>query len=462
MLPEHGKFFEASIGKNTLKAGICFLVMLSLCMILTIITIRYRGNLERLSMEQLITEKSIAATEVITKLLYKTQALAALVIQNNGQIENFEMVAATIIDDPAIINVLLAPKDVVSHVYPLPGNEAVLGYDLFGKGAGNKEAILARDMNQLVFGGPFEMVQGGMALVGRLPVWLKATDRGPIFWGIVSVTLAYPQALAGAALDNLAREGLAYEIWRINPDDGKRQIIANSPYAYNRDAPYIEKRIRILNADWRFRIMPIRAWYEHPGSWLLVAASLCISGLVALLAKNNEDLKQIKGVLEKMVLTDQLTGLANREGLEKVVQEYINKKEPFKLYRMNLDHFSKLTNHYGSAAGGQILKAAGQVIKRRMNPSWTLACIHWDAFIMVCPLSLMPPSLEEVFWNSVGRAFKEPLRTDDGQEFALSLKHGFAVFPDDGTTLEELLSYVEITMGGHGNGGNSQLSPTVH
>jgi len=123
--------------------------------------------------------------------------LSALVIQNDGEIENFKQVAAIIIDDPAILNVLIAPSGVVSDVYPLQGNEAVIGLDFFGEGAGNKEAVMAKETGQLVFGGPFDLVQGGQALVGRLPVWIDMPDGNNAFWGLVSVTLKFPQILDG-------------------------------------------------------------------------------------------------------------------------------------------------------------------------------------------------------------------------------------------------------------------------
>ncbi|MFR5881500.1 MAG: hypothetical protein ACLUEQ_12225 [Cloacibacillus evryensis] len=71
----------------------------------------------------------------------------------------------------------------------------------------------------------------GQALVGRLPVY-TGRDSVEKFWGLVSVTL-YPEALNGAELDQLKAQGFAFEIWRINPDDGKRRVIAHSGYLYD-------------------------------------------------------------------------------------------------------------------------------------------------------------------------------------------------------------------------------------
>lgn len=46
-----------------------------------------------------ILNKSNEITNVLSKLLYKTQSLASLIIQNNGEIINFEKTATAMVDD---------------------------------------------------------------------------------------------------------------------------------------------------------------------------------------------------------------------------------------------------------------------------------------------------------------------------------------------------------------------------
>lgn len=183
--------------KISTKTIVSFLLSLTLCFSVIVTILNNTINLEKTSMEQIALEKSVKINDALSRLLHKTQVLSALVIQSDGEIENFKQVAAIIIDDPAILNVLIAPSGVVSDVYPLQGNEAVIGLDFFGEGAGNKEAVMAKETGQLVFGGPFDLVQGGQALVGRLPVWIDMPDGNNAFWGLVSVTLKFPQILDG-------------------------------------------------------------------------------------------------------------------------------------------------------------------------------------------------------------------------------------------------------------------------
>jgi len=121
-----------SLRDISLKAVFAFAASLLICLGITSIVLERRLGEEHRTIEMLIDEKSDKIHEMITKFLYKTQGLSALVIQSNGNIDKFELVASNIIDDPAILNILIAPGGIVSHVYPLEGNEGVLHYNLLG------------------------------------------------------------------------------------------------------------------------------------------------------------------------------------------------------------------------------------------------------------------------------------------------------------------------------------------
>lgn len=218
---------------------LCFLLILST--FASLFLAQRKFEVEHSKVEMIILNQSNKITNVLSKLLYKTQTLASLIIQNNGEIVNFEKAAVAIVDDPAILNVLLAPNGIVQHVYPLEGNEAVLGLNFFSEGSGNKEAVHAKNTGEMVLGGPFPLIQGGDAIVGRLPIFLADENGKKNFWGLVSVTLKFPQALAGAELNTLSERGLGYEIWRISPDTNKRQVIAASPY-FNGNTPTLNGR----------------------------------------------------------------------------------------------------------------------------------------------------------------------------------------------------------------------------
>ncbi|MDL2317147.1 sensor domain-containing diguanylate cyclase, partial [Desulfovibrio sp. OttesenSCG-928-A18] len=432
------------------RALIFFVVSALVFTLLSMISIKHRSDLQRLSMERLIIEKSIGVSNAVARLLSKTQALAALVIQNNGEIPDFERNAAIIMDDPAILNILVAPGGVVSHVYPLEGNEQLVGYNLLGTGAGNKEAVLAKERGRLVLGGPFELMQGGSVLVGRLPVLIPSPETGERhFWGLVSVTLKYPEALHGAGLESLEPEGVAFEIWRTNPDDGQRQVIAASSYAYDASAAYIERHIPILNADWYFRILPVRAWYEYPENWLPIIAGFCISLLLAVIVRNNAELIGIKSGLEQLLRTDALTGVLNREGAMRRLEALLAQGSHFTLFYMDLNHFKQINDSFGHLFGDKVLIEFCRRFERHLNERHILARLGGDEFMLIHVGPHEECGRGSVLWQDIAREFAVPLYAPCTLPVRLSFSVGSARYPEDGTSTDQLITHADACMYEH-------------
>jgi hypothetical protein len=284
-----------------------------------VFAVQNKLNYERMQMEGLALENVYRIHEVVSGKFQQTKALAALVIYGDGVVDNFYEVASVISADiPALANFLLAPGGIVTDVYPLEGNESVLGLDFFNEfdHAGNAEAILARDTGELVMAGPFLLRQGIIGLVGRYPVYFDTETEKNKLWGLVSVSLKFPEALDDSGLSLLEHQGFSYKLWRINPDTGERQVIlSNGDLSGN----YIERSIMIHNAEWHLRISPIRLWYEHPESWLLIFAGLCISFLIAVLMQHNITLKAVKYDLQN------LTGTLNKMAIKFIAE----RNQPF-------------------------------------------------------------------------------------------------------------------------------------
>jgi len=255
-----------------------------LCGFVGFLTVQNRINTEREQTERLILEHSNRLNDIISKQLHKTQALAALVIRGDGTVDNFQRTATVLARDvPTLANFLLAPDGVVTDVYPLEGNEAVLGLDFFNEAghAGNIEAILARDTGELVMAGPFMLRQGIMGLTGRYPVYIDSDTEGRIFWGLVSVSLKFPEALDDTGLFMLDNRDISYELWRIDPDTLEEQVIAGNSNLHALNTAYMERLVRIHNAEWYFRIYMTGSWYEYPETWISLLVALSVSLFIA-------------------------------------------------------------------------------------------------------------------------------------------------------------------------------------
>lgn len=408
--------------------------------------VAYRVESDTRKMEYLAAAKSNEIIEAIYALLYKAEALSTLVIQGNGEIRDLERMAPIIINSPVIRNILLAPEGQVARVYPLESNEVLVGYDLLGPGDGNKEAKLAKETRRLTLGGPFIGVQGGQILVGRLPVFIRQEGQQK-FWGLVSVTLNYPEALRPVRLNELDNLGYACEIWRINPDHNEKQIIlqtASTPLS----AP-VEKEFALLNATWRISLAPLVPWYASLSFYTMLLGAVVFSVLSGGVAQNYWDMRQLQGILAHMALYDSLTALPNRraafERLHKTLADCQDSGKPFALGYIDLNDFKSINDTYGHHVGDCVLRETAQRLLASIPKGQFVGRLGGDEFIFILtdmdPDDVMPTVLRKLR-ESMLRPIAERLVSG----LCVSMSIGTAIYPVHGITIETLTAYADAVM----------------
>ncbi|MFC3053612.1 hybrid sensor histidine kinase/response regulator [Kordiimonas pumila] len=133
---------------------------------------QYRGALERELAQDLALTASMKSYIAVHPQL--------------DQIEFSHFAQQLLIQKNHIRNIGAAKDMVISHIYPLEGNEKALGFS-YKTSAKQYEAVQkAVDEDTIVLAGPLTLVQGGSGLIARQPVVL--TDDGTI-WGVVSVVI---------------------------------------------------------------------------------------------------------------------------------------------------------------------------------------------------------------------------------------------------------------------------------
>ena len=219
----------------------------------------------------------------IERALSATYAIAALVHQGRGFVNDFNGVATQMLPFyPGIAAIGLSPGGVICCVVPRAGNENSIGFNQLEDIVQNKEARRARDTRKLTLAGPVQLAQGGLGVVGRLPIFLGQGDDTQVFWGFSYVTLRFPQALESARLEMLRDRGYAYELWRKNPETGERQRIeAWKPEAL-RDP--VGRDLELPNGAWTLSLAPTRGWVQRSGLMLEGLVGTAFSALLAYLA----------------------------------------------------------------------------------------------------------------------------------------------------------------------------------
>ncbi|MDR3631252.1 MAG: diguanylate cyclase [Desulfocapsaceae bacterium] len=282
-----------------LTAVAIFLIALVLSAVIIFLSEKNHRQVERARVLHIARDHAFTLQLNIERALSATYSLAALVRQGKGNVPDFDATAGELLPFyPGAASLQLAPDGVVRQIVPLAGNEGAIGHDLLKDRTRNKEAFLARDTGKLTLAGPFDLLQGGVGAVGRLPVFLD--KEGTIFWGFISVVIRFPEILDPAQLSSLVQQDFDYELWRIHPDTGKRQIIAASL-----PGPLVDPvncSLKLPNGVWNLSVAPAKGWGNPLDLAVKVALGLAFSFLLFFLTRF-----QLKARAEALRAARQLT-----------------------------------------------------------------------------------------------------------------------------------------------------------
>jgi diguanylate cyclase len=151
---------------------------------------------------------------------------------------------------------------------------------------------------------------------------------------------------------------------------------------------------------------------------------------------------------ESLALKDTLTGLPNRalldDRIEQALQRARRTADAFALLVVDLDGFKEVNDIRGHDAGDQVLKSIARRLESVVRASDTVARVGGDEFVV---LSIGTRTKDEAA-ALVGRlrdSLRRPYRVDGGiVEIDASI--GWALFPTDGATQEELLGRADVKM----------------
>lgn len=257
------------------------LAVLTFCLSLSTLIIwqleQNQRHAMRADVENMAQNHAFLVRDSLNQALTLNYSFAAMVRLSHGSTARFNDAARELLPYfDSVSHISMSPNGIVTQVYPLEGNEKSLGFNQLADTAQNKEAIRARDSGQLTLAGPVQLVQGGAGAIARLPIYLS-TPEGEKFWGFSNVTIRIDRLLQSANLIQLADQGMAYQLWRTNPDTGVRETIVEN--AVERLINPVDKRFAVPNGSWTLSVAPIAGWTNR---WLL-ASEILIALLLSLL-----------------------------------------------------------------------------------------------------------------------------------------------------------------------------------
>ncbi len=268
-----------------------------------------RSDSERGSVQSLADSQAFVVQSQLDTSLSATYALASLIRLHGGTVDSFDEIAADMIDTYGGISSLqLAPGAVMTNVYPLAGNEEAIGHDLLNDPDRRTETLKTIESKELTLAGPFELIQGGVAVIGRLPVFTDDAPRPDGFWGLAIALIRMDTFQESVSLSSLESDGYDYQLWRIHPDSGEKHVFLGMTEDELVDP--VTSTVLIPNGEWQLSVAPTEGWdefsllYEWVGTALAGGLSFILvfmygSQQEVLRKRVDEATSDLKGLVEQ-------------------------------------------------------------------------------------------------------------------------------------------------------------------
>lgn len=212
-------------------------------------------------------------------------------------VPEFRLFAAALVrQQSGIRSIQLAKGSIVSHIYPLKGNEAALGLKLLEIPAQRDAVQRAIQSRKTVVAGPVDLVQGGKAFVSRTPVFLPSARGKPdsgTYWGLATIVIDMAPLFEEAGLSQDLFT-LRYALRGRDGTGANGGTFWGDPELFEMGSVRLD--ITLPNGSWQIAAMPGKKWAKQGSSWLRqggILLALVAGILVWFLTRNPDKLRQM-------------------------------------------------------------------------------------------------------------------------------------------------------------------------
>jgi len=162
-----------------------------------------------------------------------------------------------------------------------------------------------------------------------------------------------------------------------------------------------------------------------------------------------DQLRSAKGQLEKLSVTDGLTGLYNhRHFHERLAEEFRRSQryaDPVSLIMLDLDHFKNVNDRFGHPFGDRVLRDTAELLRSSVRDPDICARYGGEEFAIILPKTHLQGALavaERIFRSLRAKRYaleQGPPGASAGEPVCVTASIGIAFFPSKDVTSAELL-----------------------
>jgi diguanylate cyclase (GGDEF)-like protein len=146
-------------------------------------------------------------------------------------------------------------------------------------------------------------------------------------------------------------------------------------------------------------------------------------------------------LLRTLAETDALTGVANRRKSTQVLDQFLclasRQGQPFCLAVLDMDHFKRVNDHYGHAAGDEVLRRLGELLLRSFRGEDIVARWGGEEFLVGMYGMSRDDGVQRL--AAVLKTWRQEEFSGPGDvQFRITFSAGVAEYPTDGADLQAL------------------------
>ena len=162
-----------------------------------------------------------------------------------------------------------------------------------------------------------------------------------------------------------------------------------------------------------------------------VKSLLRIKALQESLEERERQLEEINEKLQRMSMTDGLTGIANRRALEERLRDMFEHSlrlhEPLSIVMCDIDRFKSVNDTYGHQAGDDVLKQFAQVLHKEAREIDKVGRYGGEEFMLLLPGTVLDAAV--TFAERVRHSIESHTFEFDGGTLKRTMSCGVAAWP---------------------------------
>lgn len=286
-----------------LKPVIISLISFIFILILSLLAVYQSYVSNRVSKDNIAISKLKSISQLLTNNFESKTQLANLLAgyvsyKQSITKQEFENFADYCIKqtESKILSLQWAPNGIISHLYPIRVNKEAIGLNLFTYETTKNAALASLKTKKPHFNGPIPLIQGGIGIIYRVPVFTITADKDSSrFLGYSAVVAKWSDIMKECKLDIFDQKTIAIKLSDESPE---KKYFENGVFYGNKDffdGVYFTDTLSITNNKW---VLGIKVKEPKTDAYLFnfyVLLSILFSAIISIyIYKNRKQVEKIK------------------------------------------------------------------------------------------------------------------------------------------------------------------------